>query len=104
MAMHYAIVFKKAFETGDHWNHLAPMDDPDRKQHWKVGDLYSVGTVLPDILPYHFEAIELSAPPMPGDTWDVDHRCFVPWQSNKMLVQQQIDQHQAEIDRLKAHL
>lgn len=101
---HYAIVFKKEFEPGDHWDHKAPEHDSDRKQHWKKGDLWSVGTVIADPLPFHLEAIELSAPPEPGDTWDREHRCFIPWHANKTAVQEQIDQHQAEIDRLKAHL
>lgn len=101
---HYAIVFDKEFPPGDHWRHDAPDEDSDRKQHWKVGDLYSVGTVLPAKLPFHFKAIELDAPPGPDDTWDREHRCYVPWHTNKTLVQERMAFHQAEIDKLKVHL
>lgn len=107
---HFAIVFKKDFEPGDHWDVKAPEDDADRKQHWRAGDLYSIGTVVAAKLPFHLEAIPLEAPPESGDTWDREARCYRKWHENKTFVRESIAhheamlaQHQAEIDRLTPH-
>lgn len=101
---HYAIVFKKAFEPGDHWRHDAPEDDSDRKQHWKVGDLYSSTAVKPDKLPFHLEYVECDAPPVPGEVWDREQRRYVVPEENKPIIRDQIAHHEAELARLNALL
>jgi hypothetical protein len=74
--MFYAIVFTKEFKPGEHWNAKIAKDDPDRKQHWRVGDLYSTGTVL-SALPTHLEAIAFESTPPEGHVWDRDSRNFI---------------------------
>ncbi len=93
----YAIVFRRDFAKGEHWNDRAPADDPDRLQDWKAGDLYSTGTVLPDTLPAHLEAIPID-PPEPGARWDRDSKAFVPF-----TVEEKEAQLQAAIDHLIAN-
>lgn len=82
---HYALVFVRDFGPGEHWHDQRPApaagerhnpqthrpdhDDADRKQHWRTGDLYSVGTVLADPLPGHLKAIQIPEP-QPGQVWD----------------------------------
>jgi hypothetical protein len=100
---YYAVVFTKDFAPGEHWDENAREDDSDRKQHWKKGQLYSVGSSVGS-LPSHLEVIELDGPPEAGDTWDVERKCFVKWHDNKALVQEQLDHHQAEVERLTALL
>ena len=64
----YAVVFTRDWKPGEHWHdgvlpvpaqgesfrhgaHRVPRDHPDRKQHWKTGELFAVGTfVEPEIL------------------------------------------------------
>src|SRR5262245_33905989 len=90
--MFYAIVFQRSFQPGEHWSdhlpeskpgqkfvhgkHRAPDDDPDRRQTWRAGDLYSTGTVV-GALPDHLEAIEFASAPIPGSTWDRETRQFL---------------------------
>lgn len=72
----YAIYFVKEFQPGEHWRQDAKADDSDRRQHWRVGDLWSVGTSVANPLPAHFAAKEIP-PPQPGDVWDPATRVFV---------------------------
>lgn len=90
--MFYAVVFKRGFQPGEHWSddlpkpapgqkhipgkHRAKDDDPDRKQTWSAGDLYSTGTVI-GTLPDHLEAIEFPEAPPAGWVWDRETRTFV---------------------------
>lgn len=90
--MFYAIVFKRAFAAGEHWSdrlpepgkgekhrpgkHRPKADDPDRKQAWNVGDLYSTGTVI-GTLPDHLEAIAFDEAPPAEWIWDRVTRTFV---------------------------
>jgi hypothetical protein len=53
----FAVYFTKEFKPGEHWN-LEKAHPSDLKQHWRVGDLYSTGTVLGN-LPDHLDAVEL---------------------------------------------
>ena len=93
MEQHYAIVFTRDFAPGEHWTdhlpknkagekhvhgkHRAADDDSDRKQHWKAGDLYSVGTVIDrSKLPAHLEVIEIDGP-QNGRQWNAEQRRFV---------------------------
>ncbi len=64
----YAVVFTRDWKPGEHWHddllpdaaagepfrhgaHKPPKDHSDRKQHWKTGELFALGTVVePDIL------------------------------------------------------
>lgn len=72
---YYAVVFKRQFKSGEHWNPAAPVDDPDRRQDWPAGALYSHGSVLGQ-LPEHLEAIQLEGPPPDGAVWNVKRRTF----------------------------
>ena len=72
----YAIVFKRAFRPGEHWD-PAHSQPSDLRQHWQVGDLWATGTVLADPLPAHLMAVPLAGPPPPGARWDRQRRAFV---------------------------
>lgn len=91
----YAVYFKYDVPPGQHWNVNAKADDPDRRQHWRKGDLWSTGTVVADPLPMHLEKIELSERPVDGQVWDRDKLAFV---TDTEAVQRLIDAHQADID------
>lgn len=75
----YAIVFTKEFPSGEHWDSAASPDDSDRKQPWKVGDLWSVGTVVSPTLPSHLKSVELPHPPdFSVERWDPATQQLVP--------------------------
>jgi hypothetical protein len=76
----YAVVFTRDWKPGEHWHdhllpdatkddpfrhgaHKVPKDHSDRKQHWKSGELFALGTfVEPDILiKQGMKAIAISA-------------------------------------------
>lgn len=90
----WGIVFTRDFEPGEHWRdhlpaakageqydprkHRAPDDDPDRKQRWHKGDLYSVGTVVGDDLPDHLKKVAIPPPEeRTSKTWDRDTETFI---------------------------
>jgi hypothetical protein len=77
--MPYVIVFTRDFAPGEHWNDKARADDPDRKQRWRAGDVYSTTpseTFDPSTLPAHLEAVQVPRLAHPGETWDPAQRVF----------------------------
>jgi hypothetical protein len=77
--MPYVMVFTRDFAPGEHWNDKARADDPDRKQHWRAGDVYSTTpseTFDPSTLPAHLEAVQVPRLAHPGETWDPAQRVF----------------------------
>ena len=69
----FAIVFNRDCGKGQ---------DPDPQQHWKEGDLYSVGTVVnKTTLPSHFDVVEVDGP-QNGRTWNPTTRSFISTSSD----------------------
>lgn len=71
----FAIYFNKEFKPGEHWN-PANAHVSDLKQHWKVGDLYSTGTIVAESLPSHLSKVELEG--------DEEGRPIGEWNSTKL--------------------
>jgi hypothetical protein len=99
----YAIYFIREFEPGQHWDLRAPDDDPDRKQHWKTGDLWAVGDTPPDKKPNgdwklhaHLACKEVSAPEE-GDIWDREQLAYVKWHENPAFLEQSIAHHEQQL-------
>jgi hypothetical protein len=133
---YYLAVFKRRFAPGEHWSDtdkctchdelrraqainprvghaptcpqtkVVPPDHSDRRQDWRVGEVWGEDAEAPPTLPTHLELIELPEKPDwgNGDTWDRDQRRLVKWHENKTRVQDLIAHHEAKLAELKALL
>lgn len=75
----FAVYFTKEFKPGEHWllgtEREKDIHPSDLKQHWKKGQLYSMGSARPTELPSHFSYVEIPEP-LPGQLWNSDTLSF----------------------------